>query len=140
MAVHCPDQTTRASRIPKQALDNWNGELSEWMHPSAFRDRIDQICLSIPRRVFFRQPGLTFLRDAWIASRVANALSSDLVRLVPVMEYRGPLGATKDQVILLFPTDGVHGGKVRVNRSRITSPRPLALLVCRKRCDNLRSD
>src|ERR1700730_15632250 len=38
MAVHCPDQTTRASRIPKQALDNWNGELSEWMHPSAFRD------------------------------------------------------------------------------------------------------
>src|SRR5260370_24981483 len=31
-----------------------------------------------------------------------------------VMEYRGPLGANKDQVILLFPTDGVHGGKVRV--------------------------
>lgn len=34
----------------------------------------------------------------------------------------------------------VHGGKVRVNRSRITSPTPPALLVCRKRCDNLRSD
>jgi hypothetical protein len=57
-----------------------------------------------------------------------------------VMGCRGPLGANKDQVILLFPTDGVHGGKVRVNRSRITSPRPPALLVCRKRCDNLRSD
>jgi hypothetical protein len=60
--------------------------------------------------------------------------------LSPIPCYGGPLGASRDQVILLFPTDGVHGGKVHVNRSRITSPRPPALLVCRKRCDNLRSD
>src|SRR3984893_15424027 len=35
------------------------------------------------------------------------------VRRSIVMD-RGPLGANKDQVILLFPTDVVHGGKVRV--------------------------
>src|SRR3984893_6790071 len=63
-----------------------------------------------------------------------------LFRRTIVMECRGPLGANKDQVILLFSDRWVHGGKVRVNRARTTSPRPPALLVCRKRCDNLRSD
>jgi hypothetical protein len=74
------------------------------------------------------------------ALRGVGAFNPFLFRRSNVMECRGPLGANKDQVIPLFPTDGVHGGKVRVNRSRITSPRPLALLVCRKRCDNLRSE
>src|ERR1700730_10739257 len=57
----------------------------------------------------------------------------------------GTTEGIKQQLFSLTPgilesRHGVHGGKVRVNRSRITSPRPLALLVCRKRCDNLRSD
>lgn len=47
-----------------------------------FRARIDQLAHAIPRNTFFRQGGLTFLRDAWIASRVACALPSDMVRLV----------------------------------------------------------
>jgi hypothetical protein len=69
-------------RIPKQTLIAWETELREWMPSIVFRDRIDELLLSIPQRTFFRQPGLTFLRDGWIASRVADALSSDSVRLV----------------------------------------------------------
>jgi hypothetical protein len=77
------DMAAVETRIPKQTLENWKDELSDWMHPSAFRERINHNCHSIPRRVFFRQAGLTFLRDAWIAGRVADALPSDFVRLAP---------------------------------------------------------
>jgi hypothetical protein len=70
------------ARIPKNALVAWSTELSGWTSTEAFRTRIDQIAHGIPRSTFFRQGGLTFLRDAWIASRVACALPSDMVRLI----------------------------------------------------------
>src|ERR1700738_5348876 len=70
------------ARIPKNALVAWRTELSEWTSTEAFRARIDQLAHGIPRSTFFRHGGLTFLRDAWIASRVACALPSDMVRLV----------------------------------------------------------
>jgi hypothetical protein len=70
------------ARIPKNALVAWTTELSEWTSTDVFRARIDRIAQSVPRSTFFSQGGLTFLRDAWIASRVACALPSDRVRLV----------------------------------------------------------
>lgn len=70
-------------RIPRATLDLWKAELSEWMAPSTFADRVDAMIHPLPRRIFFGQGGLAFLRDAWIASKVAIALSSRLVRLVP---------------------------------------------------------
>jgi hypothetical protein len=57
--------------------------LSDWTQPLAFRRRVDEIVHSVHRDIFFSQAGLTFLRDAWIASRVAYALSPESVRLVP---------------------------------------------------------
>jgi hypothetical protein len=70
------------ARIPRETLVAWTTELSKWTPTDVFRSRIDQIALAIPRNTFFRQGGLAFLRDAWIASRVASALPSDAVRLV----------------------------------------------------------
>jgi hypothetical protein len=70
-----------ADRIPKQTLEGWRAELEQWTVASAFRDRVDAILQPIPRLTFFSQAGLAFLRDAWIASRVASALQSNLVRL-----------------------------------------------------------
>jgi hypothetical protein len=79
-----PNGTKAAAdaRIPKNALVAWKTELSKWSSTEPFRAHIDQIARGIPRSTFFRQGGLTFLRDAWIASRVACALPSDMVRLV----------------------------------------------------------
>ena len=74
--------TKSIDRIPKQTLDAWKAEFCEWTPPIVFRDRIDEVLLSISRRTLPPQAGLTFLRDAWIASRVADALSSDTVWLV----------------------------------------------------------
>src|SRR5262245_38175036 len=71
-----------ADRIPRNTLVAWRGELCEWTPTDMFRARIDQIARAIPRKIFFGQGGLTFLREAWIASRVAVALPSDMVRLV----------------------------------------------------------
>src|SRR5437762_14021062 len=70
-------------RVSKESLEAWKAELSQWTKPSAFRNRVDEIITPLFRdRLFFRQAGLMFLRDAWIAGRVASALSSDAVRLV----------------------------------------------------------
>jgi hypothetical protein len=75
----------KAERIPKETLDGWRIELSSWWPTKAFSSRVEEISAPehISRQVYFRQPGLAFLRDAWIASRVAFALSSAQVRLVP---------------------------------------------------------
>ncbi len=73
---------TANTRIQKDVLVEWQTELSQWTTPEAFRVRIDKLAHDIPRSIFFRQAGLTFLREAWIASRVASALSSDMVRLI----------------------------------------------------------
>jgi hypothetical protein len=80
-AVTEEQKTARVARIPRNTLVAWTAELSEWAPPDIFRARIDEIAGAIPRSTFFRQGGLAFLRDAWIASRVASALSSDMVRL-----------------------------------------------------------
>ncbi|GKQ49153.1 hypothetical protein [Bradyrhizobium sp. Ce-3] len=69
-------------RIAKTELRAWAAELSRWTMADEFRVRIDQITRTIPRSTFFGQGGLAFLRDAWVASRVACALPSDMVRLV----------------------------------------------------------
>src|SRR4051812_14589822 len=74
--------TTADTRIPKSTLGAWKTELSGWTSTAAFRTRVDQIARGIPRKIFFRQGGLAFLRDAWTASRVGCALPSDAVRLV----------------------------------------------------------
>jgi hypothetical protein len=73
---------TADTRIQKDVLVEWRTELSQWTTCDAFRTRIDNLADGIPRNTFFRQAGLTFMRDAWIASRVASALSSDMVRLI----------------------------------------------------------
>ena len=78
--------TALQTRIPKPTLDHWKEQLSAWTAPDLFRERSNSICQSIPRKTFFKQAGLSFVRDAWIAARVADALSAESVRLVP--EYR----------------------------------------------------
>lgn len=71
------------SRIPTETLEAWRTELSQWTRPDDFRSRVNEIILPLFRdRLFFRQAGLMFLRDAWIAGRVATALPCDSVRLV----------------------------------------------------------
>jgi hypothetical protein len=73
---------TARVRIPKETLAAWTTELSEWMEVEFFRTEVERVSLQIPRRTFFRQAGLAFLRDAWIASRVACALRADTVHLI----------------------------------------------------------
>jgi hypothetical protein len=70
--------------IPRETLEVWRAELSDWARPEIFRSRVAELIVPLFRDgLFFRQAGLTFLRDAWIAGRVATALSSDSVRLIP---------------------------------------------------------
>jgi hypothetical protein len=70
-------------RLPRETLDALRAELLDWRPPSAFRSRVEEIVRPLPRRIFFGQAGLAFLRDAWIAGRFADVLSSHMVRLIP---------------------------------------------------------
>jgi hypothetical protein len=85
-------------RIPNETLKVWRAELSEWAQPDVFRSRVDELKGPLFRnRLFFRHRGLTFLHEAWIAGRVATALSCDAVRLVSAdrpdfeIEYEGQI-------------------------------------------------
>jgi hypothetical protein len=69
-------------KIERATLEAWRNELSTWADSSTFRSRIDQIMQSPELGgAMFRQAGLTFLRDAWVAARVATLVSAGRVRL-----------------------------------------------------------
>jgi hypothetical protein len=73
----------RYQKIEKAQLKAWEEELSIRTEPKTFRSRVEEIHNSVGDPAFFVQGGLQFLRDAWIASPVATALSADVVRLWP---------------------------------------------------------
>jgi len=127
-------------RIPKETLDGWRAELSRWWPTQAFRSRIEEISAPgrIPRLVYFRQPGLAFLRDAWIASRVASALSSDQVRLVP--GERPDFEIRTDGRILQFEaTEADMDGRRRSDEPDDTDWRPDPVEEWRKRFEAIPS-
>jgi hypothetical protein len=129
-----PAVTKFVERIPKETLDGWKGELSEWWPTEAFRLRIEEISApgQIPRQIYFRQPGLAFLRDAWIASRVASALSSDQVRLVPA--ERPDFEVKSDDRILQFEaTEADMDGRRRSDEPDDADWRPDPVEEWRKR-------
>jgi len=126
--------TKYVGRIPKQTLDGWKDELSRWQPTEAFRSRIDEIAAPsrIPRQIFFRQAGLTFLRDAWTASRVASALSADQVRLAP--GERPDFEIKADGRILQFgATEADMDGRRRGDEPADTDWRPDPVEEWRKR-------
>jgi hypothetical protein len=112
-----------AARISKNTLVAWTTELSAWTPTEEFRARSDQIAQAIPRSTFFGQGGLAFLRDAWIASRVASALPSDTVRLVS--SQRPDFEIQIDEQIQQFEaTEADVEGRRRGDEPNDPGPRP----------------
>jgi hypothetical protein len=69
-------------KIESATLDVWRNRLLAWTDSEIFRSRVDEFMRSPElRAALFRQGGLTFLRDAWVAARIATALSAKEVRL-----------------------------------------------------------
>jgi hypothetical protein len=73
----------RYEEVPTERLRAWQRELQQPSDRSTFRSRVEEIHAQIRGKTFFNQPGVQFLRDAWIASRVATGLSAGQVRLWP---------------------------------------------------------
>ena len=120
------------ARIRRETLVAWTTELSEWTPTDTFRTRIDQIALAIPRSTFFSQGGLAFLRDAWIASRVASALPSNTVRLVSAQ--RPDFEIQIDGQIQQFEaTEADIEGRRRGDEPDGTYPRPDPVEAWRRR-------
>lgn len=69
--------------VEKSALLSWRAELTARQNPKGFRGRVEEIHQGIESDTFYNQGGMQFLRDAWIAGRVATALQAESVRLLP---------------------------------------------------------
>jgi hypothetical protein len=123
IAVTAGAEIPPVARIPKGTLLTWAADLSEWTQTAVFRARIDQIAQAIPRSIFFGQGGLTFLRDAWIASRVASALPSDMVRLVSVDRPDFEI-QTDGQIEQFEATEADKDGRRRGDEPDDPSPQP----------------
>ncbi|WP_370205309.1 hypothetical protein [Bradyrhizobium diazoefficiens] len=110
-------------RIPKTTLEEWRAELSIWTGADAFRNRVDEIVRPLARETFFGQAGLAFLRDAWVAGRVATAFSCDLVRLSPTQ--RPDFEIQTDGLIQQFEaTEADQDGRRRGDETDSSDPLP----------------
>jgi hypothetical protein len=112
-------------RIPRETLEAWRAELSQWLQPDVFRSRVDELIAPLFRRgLFFRQAGLMFLRDAWIASRVSMALSSDSVRLVSAERPDFEI-AHEGQIRQFEATEADMDGRRRGDEPEQLEPQPI---------------
>jgi hypothetical protein len=63
-------------KIAPATLTAWKIQLSGWAKPVAFQDQVETMKQHV-KGAFFKQPGMGFLRDAWVAGKVAIILSAD---------------------------------------------------------------
>lgn len=63
----------------KRSLED---SFAQWKTPLAMRTSVEAVMDSIGDKTFFYQPGLAFLRDAWIAAVFGAAREAGKVRLV----------------------------------------------------------
>ena len=69
-------------RLSKSEITELKLTFEEWQTPTALYDRVMPILDRIGSVDFFNQGGLTFLREAWIASRIGLARNAARARLV----------------------------------------------------------
>jgi hypothetical protein len=120
-------------RIPKETLKAWRVELSQWAQPDVFRSRVHELIVPLFRnRLFFRHRDLTFLSEAWIAGRVATALSCDYVRLLladrPDFEIE-----SEGQIHQFEATEADRDGRRRGDEPEQLGWQPDPVENCRKR-------
>ena len=68
-------------RLSKTEIKKLKLELEEWQTPANFYDRVKSITDAIESVDFFNQAGLTFLREALLASQFGKARNASLLRL-----------------------------------------------------------
>jgi hypothetical protein len=70
-------------------VDRWNKEmtslrddLSRWLVPSAFNERLDRTHELLPSHILFNLPAARTVMDAWVLGRFGALTEADAVRLV----------------------------------------------------------
>jgi hypothetical protein len=75
--------TRKLSREEIQEHRTW---LSQWRTPAGMASYVFAVNSAMGSANFFRQGGVEFLRDAWLAAEFGRCRQSTLVRLVPEQE------------------------------------------------------
>lgn len=73
-------------RLEKSELAQHRAWLSEWRTPAVMAAYVTAVNHAMGSANFFRQGGVEFLRDAWLAAEFGRHRQSSLVRLVPERE------------------------------------------------------
>jgi hypothetical protein len=68
-------------RLTKQQLKQHRADFGKWHSPQDLLKKVDDINDSMNGDDFFNQPGLTFVREAWAASKFALERKAESVRL-----------------------------------------------------------
>src|SRR5471030_2026985 len=70
-------------RLAKVELAHHRAWLSEWRTPDDMAAYVSNLNRAMGAADFFRQGGIEFLRDAWLATEFGRLRQSSSVRLVP---------------------------------------------------------
>jgi hypothetical protein len=73
-------------RLTRTKLTDHRARLSEWQTPAEMSAYVSAVNDAMGSADFFRQGGVEFLRDAWLAAEFGRHRQSECVRLVPERE------------------------------------------------------
>lgn len=69
-------------RLAQQEIENIRAELAAWHPPPTMTARAADLMEQIGDSDFFNQPGLSFIREAWVAGMFGKCRAAECVRLV----------------------------------------------------------
>jgi hypothetical protein len=90
-------------RLSKEQIKNSKSNLQKWYTPEEMESYLREANACVDSESFFNQAGLEFLRDAYVAAKVANLRGAKAVRLIaannPDFEIRFADGTEKYEVV-----------------------------------------
>lgn len=86
-------------RLSKADLAHHRAWLSDWRTPTEMMAYVSDVTDAMGSEDFFRQGGVEFLRDAWLAAEFGRHQQSSLVRLVAEREQWPDFEARADDVV-----------------------------------------
>ena len=86
-------------RLTKAECTQHRAWLSEWRVPAVMAAYVADVIDAMGSAAFFRQGGVEFLRDAWLAAEFGQHRRSSFIRLVPACEQWPDFETRNDEVI-----------------------------------------
>lgn len=71
------------AKLTKDEIKHHRAEFEQWQEPAEMLSHYERISSRMTGEEFFKQPGIHFVREAWVAATLGDLRSVDEVRLIP---------------------------------------------------------